>query len=178
MWPFTSDKDASEVSKELPADLGAFFDKANPQTTHQSKLEVSPHQKKVNQVLGKHENRPYSFEFERYKKRETLKVATQVNCAEIQQQVVECLRGWNLALGNRCDAEIKTHTKCVETQTMALKRLFYDDCVDVDQCKRIRFAVDKLFVDNFGQFGEHVDDEEHRARFESGVDGVFSRVWR
>lgn len=178
MWPFSNDKDSAQVSKELPQDLGAFFEQANPETSQQSKFELSPHQKKVNSVLRQRENQPYSHEFDQYKRRETLKSATQVNCAEIQQQVVECLRGWNLTLSNRCETEIKTHTKCVETQTRALKLLFYEDCVDIDQCKKIRYVVDKLFVDNYGQYGEQIDDEDTRMRFDSGVESAFAKIWR
>lgn len=178
MWPFSSDKDSSQVSKELPEDIGAFFEQQNPESAHISKLEASPEQKKVNSVLRQHENQPYSYEFDQYKKRETLKIATQVNCAEIQQQVVECLRGWNLTGTNRCEEEIKTHTKCVEIQSRALKLLFYDDCVNKEQCAKIRYAVDKLFVDNLGRYGEHIDEDANNTSFQSGIDAAFAKIWR
>ncbi|ODV79317.1 uncharacterized protein CANTADRAFT_50860 [Suhomyces tanzawaensis NRRL Y-17324] len=181
VWPFTSNKgkETSELTKELPENLKGFFEENNPDSKHQSIFEESPHQKRVNQVLLKHQkqNTPYSYELERYKQKEKPQVVTAVNCAEIQQQVVDCFRSFNLTSTTQCKFEIGKTTACVEIQNRALKKLYYEDCVDIDQCEKIRYIVDKLFTENFGQYGDEVN-EVTKANFDKSLDGMFYKVWK
>lgn len=180
MWPFTSDKgkETSEITKELPEGLKEFFKKYNPDLQHESVFDISPQQQRVNEILQKHEkNNAYSYEFDLYKQRETRKTVTSVNCAELQQKVVDCFRGWNFTKTTHCSQEMKQNTSCVEIQNDALKRLYYDDCYNTDQCNKIRFIIDKLFTENFGQYGEQTN-EENKAKFDQQVDKAFYKIWK
>ncbi|ABN65145.1 predicted protein [Scheffersomyces stipitis CBS 6054] len=180
MWPFTSEKsDSAEIAKELPEDLKQFFTETNPEPNHRSIFEVSPEQKRVNEVLLRAEkDKTYSDEFERYKHVENAKKVCSINCAEIQQEVLECFKSWKFAgLETPCTQEIKRTSQCMEIQKAALKKLYYDDCVSIPQCNQIRYIIDKLFVENFGQLGDNVNDET-KAKYAKDLDKVFYKIWR
>lgn len=174
MWPFGSgDKDTAELAKELPQDLQLFFGAADPATRSGAD---SLKDEKVAEVLAK-QPQGYSHEFAAYKRDELLKKAVAVNCAEIQQAVVACYQGWLLVSTNHCMDEIKRATRCTEVQQRALQRMRYADCYSRPQCQYMRTVVDRLFTENFGQYGERVDEEAEKA-FNRGVDAAFERAWR
>lgn len=178
MWPFSSnDKESSELTKELPDSLKDFFEENNPTEKHKSVFESTPQQKRVNDILLKHENKNYSFEFDSYKHSEDPKKVTSINCAEMQQKVVECFRGWTFTQSTHCQDEINTHASCVSIQRDALNKLFYGDCVSIPQCNQIRYVVDKLFTENFGQYGDNVN-EESKEKFEKELDKAFYKIWK
>ncbi|CUM47226.1 unnamed protein product [Debaryomyces tyrocola] len=180
MWPFNSNngKDTSEIAEELPDNLKGFFKENNPDLKHETIFDVPPQQKRVNEILHKHQkNNEYSFEFDKYKRRETPKKVTSINCAELQQKVIECFRGWTFTLTNQCSQEIKNNSSCIEIQNNALKKLYYDDCYNIDHCTKIRFVIDKLFIDNFGQYGENMTDES-KHKFNEEIDKAFYKIWK
>ncbi|ODV67508.1 hypothetical protein HYPBUDRAFT_147838 [Hyphopichia burtonii NRRL Y-1933] len=181
MWPFTSDKgkDTSEITKELPEHLQGFFEEKNPDRKLEGAHEVSPHQNRVNQVLYQHEktNPDYSYQFDNYKRAESAKKVVGINCAELQQKVHECLRGWSFTEANHCNEEIKLSMECMKIQKEGLKKLYYDDCYNEKQCQQIRRVIDQLFVKNFGQFGDQVN-EENQSKFNNDINGVFYKIWR
>lgn len=184
MWPFSSNKgkETAEVTEELAPSLREFFAENNPDQKHAAFLSGSPFQQRVNDVLNREEklqeNREYSYDFDRYKRSEVPRKVTAINCAEIQQLVIECFKGWSAITDtNHCSKEIQTSRRCVEIQTKALKTMHYDDCYDKKQCDQIRFLVDQMFVKSFGQYGEHISDE-NEAQYTRELERVFYKVWR
>ncbi|KAK6459669.1 uncharacterized protein RJT20DRAFT_21648 [Scheffersomyces xylosifermentans] len=188
MWPFTSSsgsssgsKESESIEKELPENLKEFFSESNPEPDHRSIFEISPEQKRVNEVMLRAEKSrtgEYSDEFERYKQREKAKKVCSINCAEVQQQVLECFKNWKWAsFETPCSQEIVRTTTCIDIQKVALKKLYYDDCVSIPQCQQIRFVVDKLFTENFGQLGDNVTDET-KKNFDKDLDSVFYKIWK
>lgn len=177
-WPFNTKNETEEVTKKLPDGLKEFFQEQTPDHKAQSIFEISPQQEKVNKTLQKYADRQYSYEFDRYKQTEKpLKVAT-INCAEIQEQVLNCFRGYSFTTGTQCKEEIGKVSQCMELQAKALKKLHYEDCVEVEQCDKIRYIVDKLFTDNFGQFGDLLQDDQNQSKFNNDLDKVFYKIWK
>jgi hypothetical protein len=180
MWPFSTNygRDTKELTNELPEGLQDFFKENNPDAKHQSIFEITPHQKRVNDVLSRQDKNPeYTYEFDKYKQAETPHKVTVINCAELQQKVMECLRGWNVTSTDPCRAEIKKTTSCVEIQNRALKKMYYQDCVSVEQCSKIRYVIDKLFTENFGQYGDTINDQS-QAKFNKDLDNMFYKIWK
>lgn len=176
-WPFgTGDKDTKELKKELPSELQSFFEKANPQTHKSSAGENSAKDSIVDRILAR-EHHEYSHDFDAYKREELLKKVTGINCAEIQQAVVDCYQGWSFLSSNHCTDEIRRTTKCMDVQNKALRQLRYESCYNKPQCEQIRILVDMLFVNNFGQYGESMNEETEK-KFENEVDSMFDRVWK
>ncbi|KAG7192559.1 uncharacterized protein KQ657_001658 [Scheffersomyces spartinae] len=179
VWPFGSkEKDVAEIKKELPIDLQEFFDEANPKP-HSSIFEPSPKQKLVEQILLENEKTAqYSHELDDYKRQQNAGVVLAVNCSEIRMQMLECVKQWKfMGEMNQCSDFVNKYSACDKIQKDALKHLFYDDCYKVEQCKRIRYAVDLFFVKNFGRYGEDVN-EETKAKFDDDIDKAFYRVWK
>ncbi|KAK6465804.1 hypothetical protein DFJ63DRAFT_310887 [Scheffersomyces coipomensis] len=183
MWPFTSSsggKDASELTKELPDNLKQFFNEVNPEPNHQSIFEISPHQKRVNEVLKREDDlkRPYDDEFYKYKQTEKAKKACSINCSEVNSQILECFKNWNYtSFDTPCSKEIAATTKCLEVQKNAFKKLHYDECISIKQCNQIRYIIDKMFTENFGQLGNEINDQTHK-KFDQDLDKVFWKIWR
>jgi hypothetical protein len=183
LWPFGSgDKKTSDVTPELADNVKEFFDKNNPDKSHGSIFEATPHHKRVNEVLLRQQKQnggkgEYDYTFERYKQAETIDKATYINCAELQEKVADCLRNLTMMSTDQCKKEIGRTTKCAEIQKDALKKLFYEDCYNTKQCDYIRFVTDKLFTENFGQYGENVNDET-KAKFDKEIDKAFYRAWK
>ncbi|KAF7999136.1 hypothetical protein HF325_006668 [Metschnikowia pulcherrima] len=175
MWPFgSSDKSSAELDKELPDDLKEFFKETDP-SYRLNEHNEDPKEAQVQKVLAR-EKKQYSGEFDLYKRSETPRKVAGINCAELQQVVVECYRGW-LFLGSECSLEIARTTKCMDIQKSALKKLRYEDCYSVKHCASIRAFTDTLFTSHFGQFGEKMDDE-NVARFDTALEEAFPAVWR
>lgn len=173
MWPFSTDQ--KDIAQELPDNLQQFYADHNPANKEAGREAF--HQQ-VHQVLA--QKTAYSFEFEQWKKAETDKKVTGINCAEIQNQVIECFKktgGWSLTTYGHCEQEMKNGTHCVDVQKDALKRLHYSDCHSEKQCMQIRRVVDELFVRNFGQFGDNVT-EEAQLQFNQDLDSVFFKIWK
>jgi hypothetical protein len=183
MWPFNSnEKKTEEVTQDLSPNVQEFFKEANPEKNHQSIFEESPQQKQVNKVLAREEKwvkeqNHYDYKFERYKQTEGPNKVAQINCAELQQKVIECFRNWSLTSADQCRAEIGIVTKCADLQNHALKKLYYEDCYNIPQCDYIRYVADKLFTENFGQFGEDISDES-KTKFNKDLDKAFKKVWK
>lgn len=180
VWPFTSNKgkETSELVKELPEDLKDFYHQSNPEGKYGPLFEPSVRDEKVNRVLQEHaNNRETSYDFDRYKRRETARVATQVNCAEVQHKVIECIRNWKLMDASHCSHEVKNFNSCVEIQKKAFGMLYYDDCYSIEQCSKIRFVVDKLFTENFGRYAESIGNA-NTTKFFDDVNNVFDMVWK
>lgn len=179
VWPFASkEKDVEEIKKDLPADLQGFFDEANPKP-HLSIFEPSPKQKLVEQILKDNELKAeYSHELDDYKRQQNPGVVLAVNCSEIRQQMLECVKEWKfMGEVNQCSEYVNKYTACDNIQKDALRHLFYDDCYNVDQCKRIRYAVDLFFVKNFGRYGEEVN-EQTKSKFNEDLDKAFYKIWK
>lgn len=183
-WPFSSNKgkETSEVTEELAPSLRGFFAEKNPDQKHASLFSESPFQQRVNEVLNREEklqkNQQYSYEFDKYKRTDVPRRVTSINCAEIQQHVIECFKGWSAITDtNHCSKEIQTSRSCVEIQTRALKTMHYDDCYDKKQCDQIRYLVDQLFVKTFGQYGENISDE-NETKYTKDLERVFYKVWK
>lgn len=175
-WPFGfRDKDTKELEKELPSELREFFDKSNPQAQHTLVVENATKDAIVNRTLAR-ESKEYSHKFAAYKRDELLLKVTGINCAEIQQAVVECYQGWSFLSSNHCTDEIRRTTRCMDVQKKALRLLRYEDCYNKQQCEKMRMMVDILFVNKFGQFGEKMTDETEKE-FEQEVGSMFSTVW-
>lgn len=183
MWPFSSsEKKTEEVTKDLSPNVQEFFVETNPEKNHQSIFEESPHQKQVNQVLLREEkwakeHNHVDYKFDRYKQSEKPIKVAQINCAELQQNVIECFRNWNITSTDQCRAEIGLVTKCADLQNVALKKLYYEDCYNIPHCDYIRSAADELFTKNFGQFGEDINDET-TAKFKQDLDQAFTKAWK
>lgn len=176
MWPFGSSAgtESEELTKDLPDNLKGFFAEENAK--HQSKFEESPKDDLVAKIVSR-QSQEHSHDFARYKRDELLKKVTSINCAELQQAVIDCYKGWLFTSSNHCSDEIQRSTKCIDTQNRAFRQLRYEDCYNEKQCKLIRYIVDKLFVKNFGQFGEDMSEENHH-KFDEEVESVFTRVWK
>lgn len=181
MWPFGSStsKSTEDLEKDLPDNLRAVFQKENPERRQDELIEKNAREQTlVNSFIEKthQKNEGYNFEFDQYKKNENIAKASAVNCAELQQNVLLCLKNWKATDYTFCAKEIKSHSSCLEVQTEALKRLQYDSCVDLKHCKKIRFIVDELFVNNFGSTGENFNEESYTA-FMGQVEGSFEKLW-
>lgn len=182
MWPFTFDKgkNTDDITKELPQNLKEFFIENNPDKNNEngSVFEKSPQQQRVDNVLLKNNiNDKYSYEFQKIKATETVRKVTTINCAEIQQQVLDCFRGWSFTSTNPCSDEIKLSTSCIDIQSKGLKKLHYEECYNEIQCNQIRRVIDQLFIKNFGQFGENINDE-NQLKFDNEIDNIFDKVWK
>lgn len=175
MWPFTKEKSSDDIAGELPDNLKQFFNDKNPDKKEAGR---EAYYQRVQEVLERPQE--YSYQFDHYKKEESVQKVTGVNCAEIQNQVVECFKktgGWSLTTYGHCEQEMKNGSRCADIQKDALKRLHYGDCYSEKQCLQIRRVVDELFVRNFGQFGDNVT-EDNQAKFNTELDSVFFKIWR
>lgn len=185
MWPFGSSnttpnlgKNTEEINKELPPDLQGFFQQENPDKKHERIFTVSPQQLQVNKILEKHKNDPYDDEFNTYKRSQTIKQVAGINCAEIHNLLHECYKNWNWLQPDACIDETRKTSKCLDLQLEALKRLHYNDCYSVKQCKAIRYYVDHFFMKNFGPLGEEVNDDDKAENYNKDLDGVFYKLWK
>ncbi|CCE81598.1 Piso0_002259 [Millerozyma farinosa CBS 7064] len=177
MWPFSSGsgKDTSEVLKEIPDGLRDFFEEQNPDKRFEGDGS-SPYLKRINEVLSR-ETKNVDSKVDNYKRRENLRVVTGINCAELQQKVLECMRGWSYTQGKQCAEEIQNNTKCVSIQHAALKKLHYEDCYSIEHCKKIRFIVDMLFTKHYGRYGTETG-EDVDSKFAKELDKSFFKVWK
>ncbi|CAK7893490.1 hypothetical protein CAAN1_22S00782 [[Candida] anglica] len=180
MWPFSSSnqgKKTSDLEKEIPDSLKDIFHKGNPEWKNEANFGIAEEEKLVEMAKQRQSKEPYSYEFDDYKRNEDHKKVTYINCVELQKNVISCLKNWKGADLSFCDKEMKLNSACTDIQTKALKRLRYDECVSIKQCKQIRFLIDDLFVKNFGQLGEHFDDQTY-AKFSDEVDASFVKIWK
>lgn len=174
MWPFTSSsKDGGELTKELSPQVQQFFAKADP--IQGSRNLSSEREQLVLDKVAAHSG--YNYDLQMFKQHHPLRVLATINCAELQQAVVECYRGWELLKGVECSKPFARASACVEIQQAALRRLHYDQCYSVEQCKLMRAMVDKLFTAEFGVMGDNVN-EETRKNFETGLDLAFDLLWK
>ncbi|CAH2352331.1 hypothetical protein CLIB1423_06S03972 [[Candida] railenensis] len=181
MWPFSSSSTRStdDLEKELPENLKVVFQKENPEHRQDESIEKNTKEQiLVNRMIQKaqEEHKNYNFEFDQYKKNENIAKVSSINCAELQQNVLLCLKSWKATDYTFCAKEIKSHSNCLEVQTEALRKLQYDNCVDLKHCKQIRFIVDELFVKNFGSLGEKFDEDNY-ITFMREVEGNFENLW-
>lgn len=175
-WPFGSkDKDTADLEQELPSGLRLFFKEVNPEAITASSGEGELKDALVERILAK-QPQEFDHKFAGYKREELLKKVAAINCAEVQQAVVECYQGWLFLSSNHCTDEIRRTTKCLDLQTRALRQLRYEDCYNKTQCQQMRMTVDILFTKNFGQFGEKYSEEAEKV-FTSEVDGMFETLW-
>lgn len=181
MWPFSSSapdsKSTDDLEKELPDSLKGVFQRENPDHKHDDLFEASKEQKLVSNIIERSKNQPYDYKFDEFKRNEDIKKVTYINCAELQKNVMTCLKNWSATDLTFCDKEMKLNAACTDIQTKALKRLHYEDCVNLTQCKQIRFLVDDLFVKNFGQLGENYN-EDSLQKYLSDVDDSFTKIWK
>jgi hypothetical protein len=181
MWPFTSNgssKPTSDLEKELPDSLKGIFKQENPDNKHEA-LRLSSHQQRqVDTVVARSlKDNPYNFEFDDYKRNENVKKATYINCAQLQKNVLTCLKNWKATDLLFCDHEMKISAACTDVQTRALQKLHYDECVSIKQCQQIRFLVDDLFIKNFGENGDEFSKERCEGYF-ADVEESFDKVWK
>lgn len=176
LW-WNKTKETEEIEKELPENLKDFFQKNNPDLKQANKYEVSPQQKQVNKKLASLPKDQYSHEFDVYKKKNTIRNVAMINCSELQLKVIDCFKSLNFTSIENCSKQIKANKECIEVQTNALTRLYYNDCYSIDHCDKIRFVVDHLFTKNFGQYGENVD-EETLVKFNKDLDANFGKLWK
>lgn len=173
-WPFgRGDKDTKELEKELPSELLLFFEEVNPEA---HKSERSPKDKVVQAILSRNQGE-YSHKLASYKRNYLLDKVTGINCAEVQQVVVDCYKGWLYISTDRCAEEMKRTSNCLDIQNKALRQLRYEDCYNEAQCQQIRTVVDILFTKNFGKLGDHVNEGTER-KFEQDVERMFDKLWK
>ncbi|EGW31764.1 uncharacterized protein SPAPADRAFT_141336 [Spathaspora passalidarum NRRL Y-27907] len=182
MWPFTSSKPTEgkkteDINKELPKDLQEFFKQENPDKKHANLFEQSSPQNHIFEVLNKHKDDPKDPRLAYYKSSQDINNACAVNCSEIKNQVVECSKQvtW-LQSGSPCADIIKAMSACTQIQKTALQTLHFDECYNVKQCQMMRYYVDKIFTENFGQYGSEMNDET-RAKFNKDIDDAVYKVW-
>lgn len=176
LWWNSKGKDTKELEKELPDELKDFFKENNPDSKQSSKYEVPPQQIKVDKKLASLKL-PYNHEFEIYKKKNTIKNISMINCSEMQLKVVDCFKSMNFTSIDNCSQEIKTNKACIEVQSEAFNKLYYNDCYSIEHCDKIRFLVDHLFTKNFGQYGDNIT-EETMIQFHQQVDKNFDKIWK
>lgn len=184
MWPFSSsqDKNHKDLVKELPPELGEFYDSVRPELGKRSVFDASPEQELVDKVLVreqlKRQHQPYNFEFEQYKRTESISKVASINCAEIQQAISDCFANWKITTMDPCTAQVARAKACIAQQKDAFKTLHYNDCYSVEQCNKIRYAIDKAYIDSHGQYGI-VDDADDAARqFQRNLRLAFYKVWK
>ncbi|KAM3125612.1 hypothetical protein ACQ2H7_000989 [Candidozyma auris] len=173
MWPFGSSKPEKDVTSELPEELKDFYKEVTPtkqRVTQDSKDE------RVAKILNRQQAH-YTHELDQFKRDYSAQKASAINCAELQAAVLKCYEGWSFFGADNCSAEIKRASKCNELQERAFQKLRYNDCYSQRQCSAIRYLVDQLFIKNFGQLGENVNDES-QVNFEKDLDNAFEKVWK
>ncbi|EGV66453.1 hypothetical protein PSN45_002945 [Yamadazyma tenuis] len=175
LW-WNSTKETQEIEKELPEDLKEFFQKNNPDDRQYNKYKLTPQQIMVNAKLKKI-SQEYSYDLETYKRKNSIRNVSITNCAELQLKVVDCFKSLNFTSIDNCSKQIKANKNCVEIQSKAFNKMFYNDCYSTQHCDKIRFLVDHLFTSNFGQYGENMN-EETLAKFDKDLDANFSKVWK
>lgn len=175
-WWNNKGKDTKDLEKELPDDLKQFFKDNNPDSKHSSKYEVTPQQLKVDKKLASLKL-PYNHAFEIYKKKNPIKTVAMINCSELQLKVVDCFKSMNFTSIDNCSKEIRLNKSCIEVQTNAFNKLYYNDCYSIEHCDKIRFVVDHLFTKNFGQYGDNIT-EETLSKFNHQVDNSFDKLWK
>lgn len=170
MWPWS----LQDVKQELPESLQDFYSQAD--ALHQKRLVDTQRNVQVQKVLAKRAA-PYDHQLEKYKRQHKVETVATINCAELQNAVVECYRGWTFLRGTECSAEIGRTSQCIDLQQRALKSLRYGSCYSETQCRQIKAAVDVLFTENFGRLGDTLGDAESHARFDADLDRLFPLVW-
>lgn len=170
MWPFSSSNDELDL---LPADIREFYDKADPTRQVDEKKRKDD---RVNALLAKNAH-SFSHELEKHKREFRAKKAAAINCAELQEAVLECHKGWLMLSLENCAAPMKRASLCQDTQLHAFSKLRYDQCYSIKHCAQIRYIVDRLFTKNFGQLGENQTDES-KQNFERDLDKAFDQAWK
>lgn len=176
MWWWNRSKKTEEIEKELPPDLQDFFKSNNPDAKYQSNFELTPEKKQVNKVLSRAKQN-YSHDFEMYKKRNTIRNVAAVNCSELQLKVTDCFKTWDLSRLDNCSKEMEKNKACVKIQEDGFRRLSYEDCYSIEHCDKIRFLVDQMFIQNFGQYGEEINDNSI-DKFNQNLDKYFYKIWK
>lgn len=174
MWPFGSGETPKENNEILEEDISPslqqFFEKQD-RTARGLKLEKPD-------ISGPVPQAPITslsdINFVKLKQ-DTRKIAA-INCAEIQQAALECYKGWKFMSGTECSTAMARTTRCMAIQQNALKRLRYDECSYLDQCKQMRVLVDELFTRNFGQYGENIN-EDTQKKFEYDLGKTQAFLW-
>ncbi|CUM64271.1 uncharacterized protein PRCAT00001868001 [Priceomyces carsonii] len=180
MWPFTNSnvKETTKITDELPDNLKDFFKKTDLDAKTESIFEPNEKDKIVDAILQEHnKSGKYSHDLDMYKRTDSPRKVLSINCAEIQKHVIDCLRGWTLTKTTYCQEEMNNNRDCVDIQRNALKNLYYDSCIDVTQCNKIRYIIDKLFIENFGQYGDNIN-EASRIKFDRDINNAFYKIWK
>lgn len=174
MWPFSTKlNEADQLALELPDNIKDFYDRADPTKAVDLKKAKD---EKVASVVAKNSS-GYSHELAKHKREFRDTNAAAINCAELQQAVLDCHKQWLMFSVGNCSEPIKKASECQEIQIHAFNKLRYNDCYSEKHCSQMRFLVDRLFTTTFGQLGEDIS-EENQAKFDKSVDSVFDKVWR
>lgn len=156
MWPFSS-SDSNKAPEDISPRLQSFFDKED---THARALKLE----RVASLEPESLLKPTSLsdiELTRY--RQNAQRVAAINCAELQQAVLECYKGWKYLKGTECSEAMTRTTKCMELQQDALRRLRYEECASKEECMLIRMLVDEMFIRNFGQLGTNINEDTMRV---------------
>ncbi|KAL6452996.1 hypothetical protein SBY92_000341 [Candida maltosa Xu316] len=179
MWPFTkSSQQPSDLSTELPADLQQVLQQESP--SHPEKFEVEKRTRIVYEKLAKLPplSQDEEKELERYKVQNSPRQVSQINCSELELYVMQCnnhpwYKFW--AVPN-FDA-MKNLKRCENLNYDGLKLLHYNQCYNIKHCGFIRYHLDQLYIKNFGELGDNVNDAT-TANFYSDLNDLFYKAWK
>lgn len=189
MWPFTKSSNSSkitdDITKELPADLKQVFEKeSHSSSLSGTKFIPERYTKLVNDKLDSINQQQQQItpeeelNFENYKINYSIKTVSQINCAEIENYLLECnkhpwYKFW--AIPNmKASKDLK---QCDKLTTDGLKFLNYTSCYNIKHCEFIRYHLDQIYLKNFGQLGENVNDKT-RDEYYKDLHELFYKVWK
>ncbi|RCK57878.1 hypothetical protein Cantr_06149 [Candida viswanathii] len=184
MWPFTSTQDTNakeDITRELPPDLQRVFERESATSLSGTKFIPERYHRMVEAKLAslpeQHPTVESQLAFEKYKVEYPVKTVRQINCAEIENYVLQCnqhpwYKFW--ALPNiKASKDLR---KCETLTVDGLKFLNYDRCYNIKHCEFIRYHLDKIYTKNFGELGERVNDETSNAYYRD-LHELFYKVW-
>lgn len=205
MWPFTkssnSDDRLNDLSKDLPSDLQKVLEQETLQDSN--KFELDKYSRIVNDILNQ---LPPQFtteqellDFENYKIQNNYKIVAQINCAEIENYLIQLNNNHSISqfwsnLFNSTNSNsnsdssednvtinpnqaLKNYKSCKNLTIDGLKLLNYSKCYNIKQCQFIRYHLDQLYIKNFGSLGQNVNDKNVESYYKD-LDQLFYKVWK
>lgn len=162
MWPFIRSQPEKDPSDDISPSLRSFFAEEDQHARLATKVGTSTAPAKA----PAHVSSLANLELANF--RQTTRKIAAINCAELQQTVLDCYKGWLYMTSTDCSKGLTRTSRCMELQKKALERLRYEECADRAECMLIRILVDEMFTRNFGQYGEKISEQTEKV-FESDL---------
>lgn len=199
MWPFTKSSNTDDSLDDLPSDLQKVLEQEIRQDSN--KFELDKYSRivndKLNQLPPQFTNEQEFLDFENYKIQNNHQIVAQINCAEIENYLIQLNNNhsisqfwsslFNSATTNANSSEnnvttnpnqaLQNYKSCKNLTIDGLKLLYYSKCYNIKQCQFIRYHLDQLYIKNFGSLGQNVNDKNIESYYKD-LDQLFYKVWK